>query len=222
MVEISMKELEEVGYIKLNIPGMIEEDLIAISEQIGIPIKTRLGANVIDRLSPKEKKDAHKNSLSGNHGLNSFPIHTDTAYFKIPARYILLYSVNPGSGGRPTLLYDANKFFNYDKELRFELTNVLYKVVNGRYSFLTTIYNYYQSNYYFRLDRDCMKATSSVGNELLTKIDSIIYPRDLNEVIWNCGDLLIFDNWRILHGRGQSNVIDNDRVLLRISIKERQ
>ncbi|QZN76191.1 TauD/TfdA family dioxygenase [Paenibacillus sp. DR312] len=221
MVEISMKELQEEGFIKLNIPGLNEKNLIAISEQIGIPVNTRLGANVIDNLTPIEKKDANKNSLSGNHGFNSFPLHTDTAYFKIPARYILLYSVHPGSGGRPTLLYDANRFFNYDKVLRSELSNVLFKVVNGRYSFLTTIYNYYRSNYYFRLDRDCMKATSSVGSELLTKIDSIIYTKDLNEVIWNCGDLLIFDNWRFLHGRGQSNVIDNDRLLLRISIKER-
>ncbi|WDM21274.1 TauD/TfdA family dioxygenase [Paenibacillus polymyxa] len=221
MVKISMKELEEVGYIKLNIPGLIEKDLIAISEQIGIPIKTRIKANVIDHLSPIEIKDAHKNSLSGNYGLNSFPLHTDTAYFKVPARYILLYSVNPGSGGRPTLLYDANKFFNYDRELRSELASVLFKVVNGRYSFLTTIYNYNLSNYYFRLDRDCMKATSSVGSDLLTKIDSIVYLKDINEVIWNCGDLLIFDNWRFLHGRGQSNVIDSDRLLLRISIKER-
>jgi Taurine catabolism dioxygenase TauD, TfdA family. len=102
-----MKELEEVGYIKHNIPGLIKKDLIAIAEQIGIPVKTRFGAEVIDRLSPKEKKDAHNNSLSRIYGLNSFPLHTDTAYFKIPVRYILLYSINPGTGDRPTYFYDA-------------------------------------------------------------------------------------------------------------------
>ncbi|WP_431809857.1 TauD/TfdA family dioxygenase [Brevibacillus agri] len=221
MVGISIKELEDVGYIKLNIPGLNEEDLIAISNQIGIPIRTRLGAEVIDRLSPKEKKDAHKNSLSRNHGLNSFPLHTDTAYFKIPVRYILLYSINPGSGDRPTYLYDAKNLFNHDKELRFELANVLFKVINGRNSFLTTIYNSHQNKNYFRLDRDCMKAASSEGTELLTKIDNLISPRDLIEVKWNFGDLLILDNWRFLHGRGKSNMMDNDRLLLRVSIKER-
>ncbi|RIX60056.1 hypothetical protein D3P08_00225 [Paenibacillus nanensis] len=221
MVGIPLKKLEEIGYIKLNIPGLIEEDLIAISKQIGIPVETRRGAKVIDHLSPTEKKDAHKNSLSGNYGLNSFPLHTDTAYFKIPVRYILLYSINPGSGDRPTYLYDAKKLFNYDKELRFDLANVLFKVINGRYSFLTTIYNCYQSKYYFRLDKGCMEATSSVGTELLTKIDNLICPRDLNEVKWNCGDLLIIDNWRLLHGRGNSKMTDTDRLLLRISIRER-
>ncbi|WP_248928944.1 TauD/TfdA family dioxygenase [Paenibacillus hamazuiensis] len=221
MVRISIKELEEVGYIKLNAPDLIEEELIAISKQIGIPVGTRSGAKVIDRLSPKEKEDAHKNSLSRNHGLNSFPLHTDTAYFKVPVRYILLYSLNPGSGDRPTYLYDTKNLFNNDRELRFGLANVLFKVINGRYSFLTTIYNCHQRKYYFRLDRDCMKATSSEGTELLTKIDNLICPRDLYEVKWNFGDLLILDNWRFLHGRGKSNMIDNDRLLLRVSIKER-
>lgn len=221
MVGISIKELEEVGYIKLNIPGLIEEELIAISKQIGIPVETRSGAKVVDHLSPKEEKDAHENSLSRNHGLNSFPLHTDTAYFKIPVRYILLYSINPGSGDRPTYLYDAKNLFNHAKELRFELANVLFKVINGRYSFLTTIYNCDQSKHFFRLDRDCMKATSSEGTELLTKINNLICPRDLYEVKWNIGDLLILDNWRFLHGRGDSKMIDNDRLLFRVSIKER-
>lgn len=221
MVVISIKELEEVGYIKLNIPDLKEEELIAISEQIGIPVETRLGTKVIDRLSPKEKKDAHNYSLSRNYGVNSFPLHTDTAYFKIPVRYILLYSMNPGSGNRPTFLYDSNRLFNYDKELRFELAHVLFKVINGRNSFLTTVYNSHQNKCFFRLDRDCMKATSSKGTELITKIDNIIDPKDFHEVRWSIGDLLILDNWRFLHGRGESSVTDNDRLLLRMSIKER-
>lgn len=66
-----------------------------------------------------------------------------------------------------------------------------------------------------------MKATSRAGVELLTKIDNFICPSDIQKVKWNFGDLLILDNWRFLHGRGESNMINTDRLLLRISIKER-
>ncbi|QGG57899.1 TauD/TfdA family dioxygenase [Paenibacillus sp. B01] len=134
MLKISISELEKSGFIKMNIPDLSEEDLLGISKQIGAPVESRIGAKIIDRLSPKDKDEAHKNSLSGVHGMNSFPLHTDTAYFRTPARYILLYSVNPGSGDRPTLIYDTNHFLNQNKDLRFELSNVLYKVINGRYS----------------------------------------------------------------------------------------
>lgn len=221
MVRIPIKELEDVGYIRLNIPDLNEEELIAISKQIGRPVETRLGAKIIDRLSPKEQEDSHKNSLSRIHGLHSFPLHTDTAYFKLPVRYILLYSQNPGSGDRPTYFYDTHNLTSHDNELRIELANVLFKVINGRYSFLTTIYNCHQNKYFFRLDRDCMKATSLEGTELLTKIDNLICPEDLFETKWRSGDLLIIDNWRFLHARGESKMVDNDRLLLRISIKER-
>ncbi|QGG57898.1 TauD/TfdA family dioxygenase [Paenibacillus sp. B01] len=87
--------------------------------------------------------------------------------------------------------------------------------------FLTTLYNCDPYKCYFRIDRDCMKPTSLQGIELLKTIDSLICQKDIYEVEWNSGDLLILDNWIFLHGRGESNVVDNDRLLLRISIKER-
>lgn len=212
-------QLEKDGFIKINKPNLRDDELIDISNVIGLPVESRIGGYIIDRLSPKKKESAYKNSLSNIHELNSFPLHSDTAYYKIPVKYIMLYCKNPGTGGRPTYLYDTYQLINTDEELRFKLTNTIYKVINGRNSFLTTLYNLDTS--FFRFDRDCMRSTTSEGEELLKEIDSLIQKNDIQEVKWSLGDLLIIDNWRFLHGRGSSKSEDFERLLYRISIRER-
>ncbi len=212
------KELEEVGYIKINNSNLGDTDLIELSKKLGKPVESRMGGSLIDRLSPKRKVDSNRNSLSNVHQLNSFPLHSDTAYYKIPVKYILLYCKNPGTGGRPTYLYDTHKLiYKYD-ELRLKLANVIFKVINGRNSFLTTIYN--PEIDFFRLDRDCMRFISPEGEDLFKEVDNLIHKEDIEEINWNTNDLLIIDNWRYLHGRGRSKTKDYERLLYRLSIRE--
>lgn len=213
------RQLEKEGFVKINKPNLRDDELIHISNMIGLPVDSRIGGYIIDRLSPKKKEAAHKNSLSNIHELNSFPLHSDTAYYKIPVKYIMLYCKNPGVGDRPTYLYDTYQLINKDEEFRFKLANTIYKVINGRNSFLTTLHNPNMS--FFRLDRDCMRSITDEGEELLKEIDTLIQKDDIQEIKWSLGDLLIIDNWRFLHGRGSSKSEDLDRLLYRISIKER-
>jgi len=219
-MELNMiTQLEKKGYIKINKPYLEDGDLIDISNMIGIPVKTRIGGCLIDRLSPKRKENAYKNSLSSIYELNSFPLHSDTAYYKIPVKYIMLYCKDPGTGGRSTYLYDTYKLTCTGDEFRFKLINTIFKVINGRNSFLTTLYN--PSIGFFRLDRNCMRYTTTEGEELLQEIDKFIQQDDIHEVNWSLGDLLIFDNWRFLHGRGSNKSEDFDRLLYRLSVREK-
>lgn len=211
-------QLNKYGFIKMFKPDLADEDLIDIANTLGEPISSRRNGKVIDRLSPKNSENSYKNSLSRTYGLDSFPLHSDTAYFKIPVRYILLYCKNPGTGERPSYLYDASLLLNIHDDMRFKLSNTIFKVVNGRNSFLSTIYN--SDSNFFRFDKNCMKSTDSEGDELLNEIDSLVQENDIKKIAWSEGDLLIIDNWRLLHGRGSSQSEDSERLLYRLSIRE--
>ena len=39
---------------------------------------------------------------------------------------------------------------------------------------------------------------------------------------WSEGDLLIIDNWRMLHGRGSAITIDSDRLLIKMLVDHRR
>jgi alpha-ketoglutarate-dependent taurine dioxygenase len=60
-----------------------------------------------------------------------------------------------------------------------------------------------------------VKASSIAAKGLSTAIENAI-PFD---VAWDVGDILIIDNYRLLHGRGRSTVPDDDRKLIRVLVQ---
>jgi alpha-ketoglutarate-dependent taurine dioxygenase len=41
----------------------------------------------------------------------------------------------------------------------------------------------------------------------------------VEDIAWTKGRVAIIDNWRVLHGRGGAQTLDQDRILLRILIE---
>src|SRR5258708_33000235 len=78
----------------------------------------------VDRRSPEPVRDirpqpvhsAKQNTLSSRYGTDAFPFHTDTAHWDQPARYLVLYCVNPGEGNRATLLQDSRVWQHDDAQ----------------------------------------------------------------------------------------------------------
>lgn len=78
--------LERDGYLGFEQLDSIEE-LIALTNDLGdmIPCEGKKFYN----LRPSEEKGTSSRSFSYHYGLNEFPLHTDTSYWRVPARYII-------------------------------------------------------------------------------------------------------------------------------------
>lgn len=194
---------------------LVREQMLAIASQLGTPVTTRAGGDLIDILVPTNTEDAKSSSLSKVYSTAEFPLHVDTAHWLTPCRYIVLACVWPGSSGRSTLLLDTRNLHLDDRQLAL-LHGTPLRVTNGRNSFFSTILS--RSRPFVRYDPGCMTAATPEGTEALAVLSRSRWDEVVEEVHWQPAQVVILDNWRLLHGRGQAKGVDSDRKLLRASI----
>lgn len=212
--------LESCGWVSFTLPSSSESDLrermLALAIGLGTPAATRSGGSLCDTLLPTEADAAKPRSLSKVHAVGEFPLHSDTAHWLTPCRYVMLACVSPGSGSRPTLLMDARRL-PLDEHQSSLLHSTPLRVTNGRNSFFSTILS--RARPFVRFDPGCMTATTPDGVKALEVLARQNWPDYIETVLWKTGTVLVMDNWRVLHGRGHADCPDADRKLLRISIR---
>lgn len=210
---MNLGTLDEAGW---SVAGGIRgeaacrEHLLRVARSLGRVVCTRAGTPSVDVLRPTEA--AARNSLSGMHALGSFPYHTDVAHLPVPHRFVLLACVDPGGGGRPTTLLDTRDV-PLDRRERELLTSSPLRVVNGRASFFSTVLR--RGRAFVRYDPGCMRPVTADGAAALSVYQAGASRAAAVDVEWRRGDLLVVDNWRVLHGRGSAARRDAGRTLLR-------
>lgn len=192
-------------------------DIIAIATAIGQPL-TPWDDGLIQELVPREA--ALPNTYSGIYGLDRFPFHTDLAHWRIPPRYLLLRCVT-GYADIPTLLLDGNALF--DAVTQDILLRAIYQPRRPRDGKVTLLrlYEPKNDNYCFRWDEVFLKPASRIGE---------VADVCVKEHIRNCvpsshclarpGDILLIDNWRMLHARSPIPVGRINRKIQRIYLEK--
>ena len=197
----------------------LDEILIKISNHLGQPIGARRKTSVIEILKPQSADSAYKNSLSAQYELTAFPFHIDTAHWTIPCRYIVFGCKSPGTCGRKTLLIDWGSLQIKAPEVDL-LKKAIFLVKDGGRSFYSSILS--ENEPFIRYDTGCMHTSDRESEMALQLLESILEKADKKEVAWEENDVLVMDNWRILHGRSDSNDalrINSSRELHRVLVK---
>ena len=219
-IEIDVATLQSRGWASCVITPTGESTLgqrvLALACLLGTPISTRSGGDLWDTLVPTEAQAAKPRSLSRIHSVGEFPLHIDTAHWLTPCRYVILACVSPGSGGRPTLLLDTQQCRLAERHVSF-LHSTPLRVTNGRNSFFSTILSKARS--FLRFDPGCMTATTPEGADALDIFSHQHWLDHIEEIQWEKDRIVVIDNWRLLHGRGRTDGVDSDRILLRLSIR---
>lgn len=213
------QRLAEVGAVLLKSENSSEtclaEIIYSLAMSLGSLAPGRTGES-IERLVPYDRDAARPPSLSAIHGLAPFPLHTDTAYWYRPARYIILGCSAVGDWAVPTILFDHEQLpiLNESKSL---LQSAPFKIANGRRSFYAPILD--RNLAFFRYDRDCMAPATPSASQIVHELSRQLSPEGTYQHFWQAGDIMIVDNWRLLHGRGTDAQVPKNRVLLRATIK---
>ena len=161
------------------------------------------GLKSIHTLTPTPIHEAPPNTYSGNFGTSEFPLHTDLAHWSMPPRYLGLRCI-VGTSAVPTRVYDGNGLI-----LHFGLSELRMLLVHPRRPMmgekqLLPILQRCDAGMDMRLRWDgiYLRPAMASATNLFSEIKSFVTaakPQDV--VLSEPGDVLIIDNWRILHGR---------------------
>jgi hypothetical protein len=165
---------------------------------------------------PQSSHEAHPRSLSAQYGLDSLPFHVELSHRKRPCRYLLLGCIDPGSPSAETRLLNWRTLgFSPDEYQLLETAPVL--VRTGRRSFYSTVLP--SDHTFLRYDPGCLEGLDERGRSALKLLERRLSLGSPETHQWSRGDILIIDNWRVLHGRGASEPGSN-RSLARILIDD--
>ncbi|WP_426411501.1 TauD/TfdA family dioxygenase [Bradyrhizobium ganzhouense] len=213
-MSIDVSQLEANGFIFAR--GVQETDLLDFVQALGnLRVDPRSPIPVRD-IRPQPPNAAKANTLSSRYGTDAFPFHTDTAHWDQPARYLVLFCVDPGEGQRETLLQDSRAWQLEDDEVELAC-RALWKTGHVRPR-LCMLAQRSADGIAVRYDRDCMRPMTREARELEALVEQRIDGSEKTRVSWEPECLLIIDNRRMVHARGPSKRPDANRVLKRILI----
>lgn len=192
-----------------------ENDLLDLAEKLGTVIKHPNGEK-ISYLTPKEKTRSVKGSLSNKFGFASFPLHTDTAFWSVPARYMILNSVETSSSNTQIVHFDEvwNQLSDKDKSHARKAVYII-KTIHGQH-YASFIFRD-KGIEGFRFDPCTMIPFNESAKALHNNLEGIINNVTVKEVQWTGNKALVLDNWKTLHGRSFINDVEQ-RIIRRIYI----
>jgi Taurine catabolism dioxygenase TauD, TfdA family len=211
--------VSDIGWLRINVSSQYErlrDEVLRIGRALGDPYLGRYG-RLLEKLSPVPTSNANRCSLSALHGTATLPPHIDGAHRSKPPRFIILACENPGSCPVPTLLTHFEELGLTPTE-SVECKTAPFLIRNGRKSFYSTIID--SSRAFIRFDLGCMEALDEMAFNIAHVISARAVLANSKLIEWVAGDILIIDNWHVLHRRGLPNLIaSTDRQLIRVSVQ---
>lgn len=198
-----LSALSTSGYAELSDVHDIEQALLVTAE-LGCVVP--LNGQAVQKLVPKVEAEATSQSFSKRHGRGLFPLHTDTAFWARPARFVVLFA----SSKSPTATRVLPLQHTQDLMAAARGRNPIFQrqTING------TIYSHPWID-----DIGCctlydpcyMQPANHAGVDFVAAtLESAAYVR---RITWTGTNALVIDNWRVLHGRDDCD--DDCRVLYR-------
>jgi alpha-ketoglutarate-dependent taurine dioxygenase len=191
------KVMETQGYVFLARfgAGLATQELLSF---IGEPVSLS-GGNPVHSLSPRTVAEAPENTYSGAYGLGTFPLHTDLAHWYSPPRYLLLRCV-VGFEAVPTVLVDGKAAVaRANAELLARALMQPRRPLNGKRSLL---FLYDAAMRLLRWDERYIVPASAAGAAGAKSFREALDRTTPNTLpLYRQGDMLVIDNWRMLHGR---------------------
>lgn len=179
------------------------------------------GFSQVQILKPRSQAQYAPNTYSGNYGLNDFPLHTDLAHWPIPPRYIVLRCIN-GINEVSTRLLNSNKIIKTIGELSLRRTLVQPRrpLINNR-PLLRLLDKRTGSASCLRWDELFISPATPSSKITFSNVHEYIETAKVEEIaLVDSGDILIIDNWQMLHGRSAISPIGEERIIERIYIGE--
>lgn len=211
--------LEQRGWCQTEAPT--DAAMLSLASLLGEPVASH-GRPIVQALPARQRESSPKNSMSSLFGLDEFPLHTDGAHWHLPPRFVILRSAN-GRSSTPTIVVDSQCFLT--PELRHEWGRATWKVTATARPFACSMMFQVGRVPAIRWDPCCLSPYGREAQHLASAIKDKLEDarrKDGVSVGWtNSRDVLVIDNWRLLHSRPALASGSERRELRRVLVTER-
>lgn len=203
------------GIVKIPCVEFSDVALLDLASSFGKVIPGARG-EMVQQLPAREIGNGPKGSFSYTVGYGQFPWHTDTAYWEVPARFLLLASEKASPCATTYQFFDAIKSAIADFDYLIARAVFLMDVPGGRRYISPRFIMAGKRGY--RLDFHIYKPVNKEAMTLMNLIGEFLEKNYLRH-LWTGKNVVVVDNWRIIHGR-ETAIGDKNRILKRIYIDE--
>lgn len=193
-------------------------DMLSVAWDLGRPTPSPTG-ELIKVLTPTSPANARRHTLSSHYGIGSQPLHTDTAFWELPVRYVV-FSVR-GDKRRPTELLSFDAAISaLGMPERSLIDRSVWRALFGVRSFYCSIRFQCDGIRGWRFDPIAMMPSNAAALTLRPALEHVLRPHVKRiSISWTDTSCIVIDNWRVLHARGVPPVDEEHRQLLRIYVR---
>ena len=192
-------------------------ELLKLAGSIGRPVPSPTG-ELVKELSPRRGGHAHRCTLSDTYGKGSFPLHTDTAFWPVPCRYVI-FRVRGDIRRATTILTFADLFRLGTPDLSDLASRSIWLVHTSSRTFYCSMRFRHRDLQGWRYDGQCMSPANRAALIIKERLNPLLADRRAECVSWTSDMAVVLCNWKVLHGRGPSPSDENLRILERIYVE---
>lgn len=194
------------------------DDLLRLARSIGQPVPNNRG-ELISSLNIVPRNDARPRTLSANYGQASFPLHTDTAFWPLPAKFRVMRV--EGDLRRTTTICPIDALIrDAGSDLKKLIETSVWIVKENRSSFYRKMKLRIRSESLgIRYDRQCMIPANDQAKQLDKFFENHASSSVVGQIEWSADTAVVISNWRTLHGRGSQPIDEARRTLQRIYVR---
>lgn len=210
----NLHELESCGWVRIS-DIADRTALLNLAMSLGRPVASPTG-EVVKEIRVTPRSQARGRTLSATYGDGDFPLHTDTAFWPIPARYVVL-RVSGDTRRTTTILSFADLFKMFGRQTIVRFEQSLWLVRNRPTSFYAS--SVLTGGLGWRFDSACMFPANSAAFGLNETLRTATIKCRGTSIEWSGREAVVISNWRVLHGRGPAPEFEKERILERIYVR---
>jgi len=193
------------------------ENFLAHARSLGEIIPHPNG-ELYDVVIANDGTNARNGSFSKNFGFQSFPLHTDTAFWAIPSRLLVMWSPNASSTSTTLLSWSKILEFLSEKEIKI-LNDSIFTMQTYEIAKYTAIKFIHSGVRGFRYDPNIMYPANKQSEEFVGIYREILRKVNMIDFNWSGSNALVIDNWSMLHGRNHIKDKNESRQIFRAYVR---
>jgi hypothetical protein len=213
---MNLENLHAKGWMRVG--GVsTQEDLLDLGRALGSCERTPNG-ELIKEIRRVPKDQAPPGSQSALYGAGPFPLHTDTVFWTLPVRYVLLRGY--GDTRRPTTVMSFRDLLDgVDVKLRIAIDESVWRVSAGSRSFYCSMRFRQDGIEGWRYDADLLIPANKAAQRVAEGMQPLVFTDAAEPICWSGDEAVVLANWTALHGRGPQPDNEGERVVERLYVR---
>jgi alpha-ketoglutarate-dependent taurine dioxygenase len=191
--------------------------LLELGRTLGRPVPSPNG-ELIKEIRVATATDAPPGSQSSIFGTGPFPLHTDTVFWPVPVRYVLLRV--RGDTRRPTTVMAFSQLIrDCGERFRVLAERSVWVAGTKQERFYCSLRFRQGDSIGWRYDANLMAPMNDAAIEVDEVLRTLVATGPAHRIPWSENLAVVLSNWAVLHGRGPEPHDEGVRIIERLYVR---